>query len=419
MLKKRRTSTPRMEDLIPDPVRRTEVLSRLYNNDSLLGEGGIFTDMLQSMINAALEGEIDYTLASDSESDTGSRNKRNGYTSKQVRSSAGTLDIRPPRDRDGVHEPVILKKWQRSLGTGIDEIILSLYARGQSVEDVRFQLRQLYGVELSAGAISAVTDRIIPEINQWQNRQLLPFYAIIYLDAIHFKVRQDGRVISKAFYTTYAVDASGQREILGLYLGDSEGARQWGLILEDLRKRGVEDVLFFCIDGLAGFKDVIEEVFPESQIQRCIVHMIRNSVKYVSYKDIRAVCNDLKTIYTSANREQAAVALASFRLTWDKKYKEISPKWIACWDELMAFMDYISNIRRLIYTTNPVEGFHRIIRKVTKTKGAWSSEMALLKQIYLTITYNEKSWKKNIFNRLDTKRELIDQFGERYSKHLG
>jgi len=408
-----------MEDLIPDPVRRTEVLSRLYNNDSLLGEGGIFTDMLQSMINAALEGEIDYTLASDSESDTGSRNKRNGYTSKQVRSSAGTLDIRPPRDRDGVHEPVILKKWQRSLGTGIDEIILSLYARGQSVEDVRFQLRQLYGVELSAGAISAVTDRIIPEINQWQNRQLLPFYAIIYLDAIHFKVRQDGRVISKAFYTTYAVDASGQREILGLYLGDSEGARQWGLILEDLRKRGVEDVLFFCIDGLAGFKDVIEEVFPESQIQRCIVHMIRNSVKYVSYKDIRAVCNDLKTIYTSANREQAAVALASFRLTWDKKYKEISPKWIACWDELMAFMDYSSNIRRLIYTTNPVEGFHRIIRKVTKTKGAWSSEMALLKQIYLTITYNEKSWKKNIFNRLDTKRELIDQFGERYSKHLG
>ena len=419
MEKKRRTKAPRMEDLIPDAERRAEVLRRLYNYDSLLGEGGIFTDMLQSMINAALEGEIDYTLASDSESDTGSRNKRNGYTSKQVRSSAGTLDIRPPRDRDGVHEPVILKKWQRSLGTGIDEIILSLYARGQSVEDVRFQLRQLYGVELSAGAISAVTDRIIPEINQWQNRQLLPFYAIIYLDAIHFKVRQDGRVISKAFYTTYAVDASGQREILGLYLGDSEGARQWGLILEDLRKRGVEDVLFFCIDGLAGFKDVIEEVFPESQIQRCIVHMIRNSVKYVSYKDIRAVCNDLKTIYTSANREQAAVALASFRLTWDKKYKEISPKWIACWDELMAFMDYSSNIRRLIYTTNPVEGFHRIIRKVTKTKGAWSSEMALLKQIYLTITYNEKSWKKNIFNRLDTKRELIDQFGERYSKHLG
>ena len=417
MTKKRRTTTPRMEDLIPDPERRSEVLRRLYNNDSLLGEGGIFTDMLQSMINAALEGEIDYTLAS--ESDTSSKNKRNGYTSKQVRSSAGTLDIRPPRDRDGVHEPVILKKWQRSLGTGIDEIILSLYARGQSVEDVRFQLRQLYGVELSAGAISAVTDKIIPEITQWQNRPLQPFYAIIYLDAIHYKVRQEGRVISKAFYTTYAVDANGQREILGLYLSDSEGSRQWGLILEDLRKRGVEDVLFFSIDGLPGFKDVIEEVFPKSQIQRCIVHMVRNSVKFVSYKDIKAVCMDLKTIYTSANREQAAVALASFGLIWDKKYKEITPKWIANWEELMVFMDYSSNIRRLIYTTNPVEGLHRIIRKVTKTKGAWSSEMGLLKQIYLTLTYNETSWKKKIFNRLGTKRELIDQFGERYSKHLG
>jgi len=373
--------------------------------------------MLQSMINAALEGEIDYTLAS--ESDTSSKNKRNGYASKQVRSSAGMLDIRPPRDRDGVHEPVILKKWQRSLGTGIDEIILSLYARGQSVEDVRFQLRQLYGVELSAGAISAVTDKIIPEITQWQNRPLQPFYAIIYLDAIHYKVRHEGRVISKAFYTTYAVDANGQREILGLYLSDSEGSRQWGLILEDLRKRGVEDVLFFSIDGLPGFKDVIEEVFPKSQIQRCIVHMVRNSVKFVSYKDIKAVCMDLKTIYTSANREQAAVALASFGLIWDKKYKEITPKWIANWEELMVFMDYSSNIRRLIYTTNPVEGLHRIIRKVTKTKGAWSSEMGLLKQIYLTLTYNETSWKKKIFNRLGTKRELIDQFGERYSKHLG
>jgi len=190
------------------------------------------------------------------------------------------------------------------------------------------------------------------------------------------------------------------------------------LILEDIKNRGVRDVLFFCIDGLTGFKDVIEQVFPESQVQRCIVHMIRNSVKFVSYKDLKAVCADLKLIYTSANRDQAAVALESFSIKWDKKYKEISPKWRSNWEELMAFMDYSGNIRRLIYTTNPVEGVHRIIRKVTKTKGAWSSETGLLKQIYLTLIYNEKSWKKNIFNRLDTTRELIDQFGERYSIHL-
>jgi len=416
MEKKKRTKAPSMEDLIPDANRRNEVMRRLYNNESLLGQGGIFTDMLQSMINAALEGEINYTLGSGSETELA--NRRNGHINKQVRSSAGTLDIRTPRDREGVHEPVILKKWQRSLGTGIDEVILSLYARGQSVEDVRFQLVQLYGVELSAGAISAVTDKIIPEITDWQNRPLQPFYSIIYLDAIHYKVRQDGKVISKAFYTVYSVDAHGQRDILGLYLTDSEGSRQWGLILEDIKNRGVRDVLFFCIDGLTGFKDVIEQVFPESQVQRCIVHMIRNSVKFVSHKDVKAVCADLKLIYTSSNREQAAVALESFSIKWDKKYKEISPKWRSNWDELMAFMDYSANIRRLIYTTNPVEGVHRIIRKVTKTKGAWCNDMALLKQIYLTLTYNEKSWKINISNALNIKRELIDLFGERYLKHL-
>jgi len=190
------------------------------------------------------------------------------------------------------------------------------------------------------------------------------------------------------------------------------------LILEDIKNRGVRDVLFFCIDGLTGFKDVIEQVFPESQVQRCIVHMIRNSVKFVSHKDVKAVCADLKLIYTSSNREQAAVALESFSIKWDKKYKEISPKWRSNWDELMAFMDFSANIRRLIYTTNPVEGVHRIIRKVTKTKGAWCNDMALLKQIYLTLTYNEKSWKINISNALNIKRELIDLFGERYLKHL-
>jgi len=213
MEKMKRTPALQMEDLIPDANKRKEVIRRLYNNESLLGKGGIFTDMLQSIINAALEGEMNYTLASDSEIE--SANRRNGHVNKQVRSSAGTLNIRTPRDREGVHEPVILKKWQRSLGTGVDEIILSLYARGQSVEDVRFHLEELYGVELSAGAISAVTDRIIPEITEWQSRPLQPFYSIIYLDAIHFKVRQDRKVISKAFYTVYSVDAHGQRDILG------------------------------------------------------------------------------------------------------------------------------------------------------------------------------------------------------------
>ena len=413
--KTRRAAVPRMEDLIPDEARRNEVMRRLYNKDSLLGEGGIFTEMLQSMINAALEGELDHTLGSD----PASSNRRNGHTHKKVRSPAGTLEIHPQRDREGVHQPTIIKKWERELGSGMDEIILSLYARGQSVEDVRFQLRQLYGVEMSAGTISAVTDRVLPQILQWQNRPLWAFYSIIYLDAIHYKVREEGRVISKAFYTTYGVDANGERDILGLYLTESEGARQWGLVLEDLKKRGVEDVLFFCIDGLPGFKDVIDEVFPASQVQRCIVHMIRNSTRFVSYKDRRAVCDDLKTIYAAADREQEALALAAFRITWDKKYKEISPKWTENWEELMAFMAYRSNVRRMIYTTNPVEAVHRILRKVTKTKGAWSSDNGLLKQIYLILTYNEKSWKTKATNWLSIQRGLIEQFGERYQRHVG
>lgn len=416
MEKKTRKKSARLEDLVPDADVRKRVLERLYGHEPLLGDGSIFSEMLQSMINASLEGEMDYTLNSNHLEAVD--NRRNGHTHKTVRSSAGPLQIHPPRDRNGTHEPILVKKWERDLGTGMDDIILSLYARGQSVEDVRFQLRQLYGVELSAGTISAVTDRVLPEITQWQNRPLLAFYSVIYLDAIHYKVRQEGRVISKAFYTTYGIDVNGERDILGLYLGESEGARHWGLILEDLKKRGVEDVLFFCIDGLTGFKEVINEVYPASQIQRCIVHMIRSSTRFVSDKDIKAVCKDLRTIYTASNRDQAQSALETFSLTWDGKYKEISPKWRDNWEELMTFMDFSSNIRRMIYTTNPVEAVHRVLRKVTKTKGAWSSDNGLLKQIYLTLKFNEKSWKKKVFGWLSIQRELIDQYGERYTKHL-
>jgi len=417
MEKKKRVKRPRVEDLIPDAARRKEVMDRLYKKEPILGEGGIFTDLLQALVNAALEGEMDHTL--ESETDSPRVNRRNGHTIKTVKSSTGPLTIETPRDREGVHEPMIVKKWSRELDSGIDEAILSLYARGQSIEDVRYQLRQLYGIEVSAGAISAITDRVLPEITQWQTRALSSCYVIVYLDAIHYKVRQDGRIVSKAFYTTYGVDVNGERDILGLYLKESEGARQWGLILEDLKKRGVEDVFFFCIDGLTGFKDVIEEVFPGSIIQRCIVHKIRNSTRFVSNRDIKAVCSDLRTIYTAADRQQAENALLKFSATWDGKYKEISPKWREDWDELMAFMDYRSNIRRMIYTTNPVEAVHRILRKVTKTKGAWSSDNGLLKQIYLTLTHNEKSWKRKAFNWLSIQRELIELFGDRYARFLG
>jgi len=274
-MKKNRKKAPKLEDLIPDTERREEILGRMYKGDKLLGEKGIFTDLLQAMVNAALEGEIDHHLLE--EKSKGQKNRRNGNKSKSVRSTAGPLEISTPRDRLGTHEPVLIKNWERELGTGIDDVIISLYAKGQSVEDVRYQLRQIYGIELSSGAISMVTNKVWDSVLSWQQRALNSCYPIVYLDAIHYKVRDSGQIITKAIYTCYGVDADGNRDVLGLYLGHSEGASQWGLILEDLKKRGVEEVFFFCVDGLKGFADAILEVFPSSIVQRCIVHMIRTS----------------------------------------------------------------------------------------------------------------------------------------------
>lgn len=407
---------PNIKELIPDDDLRNEMLTRMYKGDPILGENGIFTDLLQSFVNAALEGEMDFQIDESKMIEPG--NRRNGHISKTLRSATGPLSIKTPRDRDGYYEPVIVKKRERELGNGLEEIILSLYARGSSVEDVRFQLKNIYGIDISAGAISAVTDRVWTEINDWQQRPLEACYAIIYLDAIHYKVRQDGLTISKAIYTVYSVSVNGERDILGLYLKESEGARQWGLILEDLKARGVEDVLFFSVDGLSGFKAVIEEVFPYSAMQRCIVHKIRNSTRFVSDKDIKAVCRDLRKIYSASDREQAIVALEAFKEQWDRKYKEISQSWEKDWDELMVFMDYGRNIRRMLYTTNPVEAVHRIMRKVTKTKGSWSNDKGLIKQLYLLLKYNERSWKKTVFSWHVIARELIECFGDRYKKHL-
>lgn len=407
----KKKNSPRLEDLIPDEAQRKEVVSRLYNGDAILGEGGIFTNMLQAMVNAALEGEFDGAITSKT-------NRRNGHTNKTVRSPAGPLEISTPRDRNGEHNPLLIKKWERELGTGVDEIIMSLYARGQSVEDVRYQLKQLYGLDVSAGVISSVTEKVWSEIIEWQQRPLASCYPIIYLDAIHFKVRDEGRVVSKAIYTCYGVSVEGQRDILGLYLHESEGAKQWGIILEDIKRRGVEDVFFFCVDGLTGFKDVIEQVYPQSITQRCIVHMVRNSTRFVNDKDLKTVCADLRKIYSAANRQQAEIALIAFKEKWSKKYKEIHPKWEENWDDLLNFIDYGQEIRRMIYTTNPVEALHRVMRKVTKSKGAWSNEKGLLKQLHLTLKHNEKSWNRRAFGWIPIQRELIEKFGERYERHL-
>lgn len=385
--------------------------AHLLSKAPLLGKGSPFSEMLQGLVNTMLEGEIDTHLESDQAE--GRRNKRNGYTEKEIRSDAGPLQIRTPRDRKGEFEPVVVEKRERSLSSGIDEQILALYAQGNSVEDVRRLLDRIYGISISAGQISQITDRVLSELQAWRERALQPFYAVVYLDAMHFKVRHEGRYESRAFYTVYAVDWEGKRDLLGMYVQGSEGATRWGLVLEDLKKRGVEDILVVCTDDLTGFSGVIADVFPKTIAQKCIVHQMRNSLKLVDEKDSKKVASDLRKVYTAVTREAAQSALDVFEVEWGKKYNYIVKQWQDKWEELTAFLDFPKEMQRMIYTTNPVEALHRIIRKIVKSKAAWVSDQALMKQLFLSLTHNEKSWKRNAHGWRAIQRELADLYPDR------
>jgi len=390
--------------------------SHLRSKKPLFGTDSPFSGLLQSMVNTMLEGEMEDHLKQSNK--LGKKNKRNGYSNKKVISEEGELYISTPRDRDGSFKPEIIEKRERQLSSGLDKQILALYAQGNSIEDVRRLLLELYSVEISAGKISAITDKVLPEIQQWRDRQLRAFYPILYLDAIHFKVRHEGKYSSQAFYTAYAVDWGGNRDLLGMYVSESEGANTWGMVLQDLKKRGVADVLVVCVDDLTGFSGVIKEEFPQSIIQKCIVHQIRNSLKYVQDKEKKKVAGDLKKIYTAATRQAGEDALKVFDQKWGKKYKYIVEQWTNKWDELTAFFDFQAPLRRMIYTTNPVEALHRIIRKLIKGKAAWSSRNALIKQLYLSLMQNKKSWKRKAYNWKSIQLELLNQYPERIKPHI-
>ena len=372
--------------------------------------------MLQAIVNSCLEGEVISHIAQDKQS--GQQNRRNGLKTKTLKTESGPIEINTPRDRAGSYEPILVKPWERELNTGVNDLVKRLYARGQSISDVRYQLKELYGLEMSAGTISAITEQVWSTITAWQTRGLKSCYPIIYLDGIYFTVKEEGKFIKKVFYTVYGVDAEGKRDLLGMYMRPSESSANWGMILEDLQSRGVEEVFFFCVDGLSGFSDAIREVYPNAFVQRCIVHMIRNCVRFVSDKDVKKVCADLRLIYTATDLAAAEMALLAFKEKWDKKYPSISKKWEDNWTELMAFMSFGKDIRRMVYTTNPVEALHRVIRKVTKSKGAWTNEKALLKQVFMALEYNQKSWKRNAHGWKSIQKELAERFGQRFLKHL-
>ena len=400
--------------IVEDPELYARMKDHLYSKKALLGEDSPFSELLQSMVDQMLDGEMDSFMA-DQKSE-GRRNKRNGKTSKQVLSPSGLLYIQTPRDRNGDFEPELVGKRQRELTSGLDDQIIALYAQGNSIEDVRRLVSKIYGVEISAGKISQITDKVLPLIQEWQSRPLKAFYPVVYLDAVHFKVRYEGRYESRAFYTVYSVDWEGQRDLLGMYIQSGEGATRWGLVLEDLQQRGVQDILVICTDNLTGFSEVISEVYPGSIVQKCIVHQVRNSLRFVSDKDRKKVVVDLRKVYTAANVQQAVLALDAFEVKWGQTYGYILKQWRQNWDELMAFMDFPKEMRRMIYTTNPVEALHRIVRKMIKGKAAWVSDTALMKQIYLSLMHNEKSWRRRARGWKSIQLQLFENYEERIGK---
>ena len=355
----------------------------------------MFADTLQEMLEAELDTELGYEK--NSSIPEGGSNRRNGHTKKEVRSEYGEISLSVPRDREGAFEPVVVKKHQKEV-TGIEEQILALYAKGVSVRDIQAHLQQLYGIEVSPALISNVTNRIMPVIKEWQSRPLQKTYAVVFLDAIHYKVKQEGHIVNKAVYMVIGIDLDGCKDVLGMYIGEHETSKFWLTVLNELKNRGVEDVLICCVDNLNGFSEAITACYPQTEIQKCIVHQIRNSIRYVSYKDTKKLIADLKPVYTAPSEDAALEALDGFEKVWGTKYPLVVQSWRRNWGEIATFFKYPPEIRKLIYTTNMIESYHRQLRKVTKGKSVFPTDEALLKMLYLVTQNVMIRWTGRIHN---------------------
>jgi putative transposase len=375
---------------------KKEALLKLKAGEALTGKEGILTPLIKELLEASLEGELDAHLL-ECKSDS-IANRRNGKLSKRMLSDTGNFELQTPRDREGSFEPEIVKKRQTVLNESLDNKVLSLYALGMSYEAITEHLGEMYGLEVSCAKISAITDKLLPLITEWRNRPLETMYPIVFLDAMHFKVREEGKVVSKAFYTVLGVNKEGIKDILGMYFSETEGAHFWLGALNDLRSRGVEDILIASIDGLKGFPEAILKVFPKAEIQLCVVHQIRNSLKYVVSRDQKAFMKDLKLVYKATSKDLAEHHLLELGEKWGKKYPAVMKSWQANWDALSQYFKYPEELRRIIYTTNIVEGFHRQVRKYTKNKGAFTSENALVKLIYCACQKVLEKWNQPMHN---------------------
>ena len=373
-----------------------EAIEKLKSGQPLTGKDGVMTPLIKQILEAALEGEMESHL-SDCK-DEGQANRRNGKLKKTVKTATGAFELETPRDREGSFEPEIVKKRQTVLNESLDNKILSLYALGMSYESITSHLEEMYGLEVSTAKISQITDKLLPVITEWRNRTLDSVYPIVFLDAMHFKIREEGKVISKAIYSILGVNTDGCKDILGIYLSESEGAHFWLGVLNDLHKRGIEDILIASIDGLKGFPEAIAQVFPKAEIQLCVVHQIRNSIKCVVSKDQKKFMADLKLVYRATSLDLAEHHLLELGEKWGKKYPVVIRSWQSNWSSLSHYFKYPDDLRRIIYTTNIIEGFHRQIRKYTKSKGAFVNENALMKLIYCACQNVLEKWTMPMHN---------------------
>src|SRR6056297_691828 len=387
-----------------------KALEQFMSGKSLFGKDGAFAPMLKSFIEKALEAEMDSHL---NEEERSGGNKRNGKGKKKIKSGFGSFEIDTPQDRQSSFEPELVKKRQTILADNLSEKIIGLYGLGMSYRDISSHIKEMYDTDISHTVLSQITDRIIPDVKAWQSRPLDPLYCIVWLDAMHYKVKVDGKIEHKALYNILGINKDGYKEVLGMYISESEGANFWLQVLTDLQNRGLEDILIACIDGLRGFPEAIASVYPKAEVQSCIIHQIRNSLKYVASKDQKEFMRDLKRVYKADTKELAHIALDELAGKWEAKYPIVIASWRDNWEKLTTYFQYTAPIRKLIYTTNAVEGYHRQIRKVTKTKGAFPSDMALLKLIYLVTKNIEKKWTSPLQNWSLTVQQLAIRFGDR------
>ncbi len=405
-----------MKEIEKQEFNFNDAVQDLLAGKNINGKDGVLAPLVKQLVEAALEAELDSHITQDVFS--GNKNRKNGKTSKTIKSTNGTFELNTPRDRTGSFEPQLVKKNQTTISNEIEEKILSMYGLGLSYKDIIKHIEEIYQIELSTATISAITDKIIDKVKAWQSRPLESIYPFVWLDAIHYKIKDGGKYVTKAVYTVLGMGIDGKKDILGLYLSQSEGANFWLSVLTDLNNRGLEDILIASVDGLKGFPEAIKTIFPQTEVQLCVVHQIRNSLKYVASKDQKEFMRDLKLVYQATTKELAEDELLKLDEKWGKKYPIVLQSWQNKWENLSYYFKYPKEIRKIMYTTNIIESVHRQFRKLTKTKGAFPNENSLLKLLYMGIQNAKMKWTQPVHNWSLTISQLAIFFEGRLDNYL-